>query len=162
MPPATAPSAGSHQALHSRPPLARAPQDTVTRTRPALGALFVRALEVAVAAPAAAPTNKPLRARYCSLLHRLVELLGPGLLPYLPPALEVGHEGRDALWCFMASPPPPLPTRLVTSVGLCLFSRWEGRVGRVPRAVVARGGWVVRSRGAGRRGPGDGTAAARL
>lgn len=63
--------------------------DVVTRQRPQLAGLFVRALEVAVAAPAAAPANKPLRARFISFVHRMVECLGPALLPYLPPALEV-------------------------------------------------------------------------
>ncbi|KAG2493435.1 hypothetical protein HYH03_008254 [Edaphochlamys debaryana] len=63
--------------------------DIVTRQRPQLAALFVRALEVAVAAPAAAPANKLLRARFISFVHRMVECLSGGLLPYLPPALEV-------------------------------------------------------------------------
>ncbi len=63
--------------------------DMVTRQRPQLAALFVRSLEVAVAAPAAAPANKLLRSRFISFVHRMVECLGPALLPYLPPALEV-------------------------------------------------------------------------
>ncbi|KAI7842372.1 hypothetical protein COHA_004011 [Chlorella ohadii] len=60
-----------------------------TEARPELGALLAGALQAAVAAPRALPANKPLRARFISFLHRMVECLGATLLPYLPAALEV-------------------------------------------------------------------------
>ena len=48
-----------------------------TEARPQLGALLAGALRAAVAAPRALPANKPLRARFISFLHRMVECLGP-------------------------------------------------------------------------------------
>lgn len=47
-----------------------------TEARPDLGGLLVGALQTAVAAPRALPANKPLRARFISFLHRMVECLG--------------------------------------------------------------------------------------
>lgn len=47
-----------------------------TEARPELGALLAGALQAAVAAPRALPSNKPLRARFISFLHRMVECLG--------------------------------------------------------------------------------------
>ena len=38
--------------------------------------------------PKAMPACKPLRSRFIALVHRLVESLLGGVLPYLPPALE--------------------------------------------------------------------------
>ena len=47
-----------------------------TEARPELGGLLAGALQAAVAAPRALPANKPLRARFISFLHRMVECLG--------------------------------------------------------------------------------------
>lgn len=47
-----------------------------TEARPELGSLLLGALQAAVAAPRALPANKALRARFISLLHRMVECLG--------------------------------------------------------------------------------------
>jgi exportin-T len=47
-----------------------------TESRPEIGALLAGALQAAVAAPRALPANKPLRARFISFLHRMVECLG--------------------------------------------------------------------------------------
>lgn len=47
-----------------------------TEARPELGGLLAGALQAAVAAPRALPSNKPLRARFISFLHRMVECLG--------------------------------------------------------------------------------------
>ncbi|KAL4444906.1 hypothetical protein ABPG77_003956 [Micractinium sp. CCAP 211/92] len=60
-----------------------------TESRPELGALLVGVVQSAVAVPRALPSNKQLRARFISFLHRMVECLGATLLPYLPSALEV-------------------------------------------------------------------------
>ncbi len=53
------------------------------------GHMFIACLEVAVQIPRVYPSNKLLRSRFISSVHRLVECLGPALLPYLPAALEV-------------------------------------------------------------------------
>mmetsp|Transcript_5354 Transcript_5354/g.11718 ORF Transcript_5354/g.11718 Transcript_5354/m.11718 type:complete len:1077 (-) Transcript_5354:655-3885(-) len=63
--------------------------DMCTRTRPQLGQMFARCLEVAIQVPKVHPTHKLLRARFISCVHRLVECLSTGLLPFLPAALEV-------------------------------------------------------------------------
>jgi exportin-T len=47
-----------------------------TEARPELRSLLLGALQAAVAAPRALPANKALRARFISLLHRMVECLG--------------------------------------------------------------------------------------
>lgn len=51
--------------------------------------MFIACFEVAIQIPRAFPSNKLLRTRFISSVHRLVECLGPTLLPYLPTALEV-------------------------------------------------------------------------
>ena len=51
--------------------------------------MFIRCLEVSLQVPRSYPCHKPLRSRFISLVHRLTECLSAGLLPYLPPALEV-------------------------------------------------------------------------
>lgn len=62
--------------------------DTLTRTRPQLGAMFLTCMDVAVRIPPAFPSHRLLRSRFISSVHRLVEGLGASMLPYLPPALE--------------------------------------------------------------------------
>ncbi len=47
-----------------------------TESRPELGALLVGVVQSAVAVPRALPSNKQLRARFISFLHRMVECLG--------------------------------------------------------------------------------------
>lgn len=52
------------------------------------GAAFLTCLEVSLAVPQTLPANKQLRARFIAFLHRMVECLMSGVLPYLPAALE--------------------------------------------------------------------------
>lgn len=69
-----------------------------TRTRPHLGNMFISSLDVVIKVPQELPKHKLLRARFISLLHRLVECLMDSLLPYLPRALEVLlHNDVDAV-----------------------------------------------------------------
>lgn len=68
-----------------------------TEARPELGVLFKGSLNTVISIPRRLPSNKPLRARFISFLHRMVESLGSSVLPYLPPSLEVLlHSGADA------------------------------------------------------------------
>lgn len=46
------------------------------------------------------PSHKLLRGRFISFLHRLVEGLGPGILPYLHPALNVLLHTQVG-WCIL-------------------------------------------------------------
>jgi exportin-T len=69
----------------------------VTVARPALGELLSGVLEAVLRVPVAAPRHKAIRARVTGVIHRYVEVLGPGLLPYAPRALEaLIYEGIDA------------------------------------------------------------------
>ena len=68
-----------------------------TISRPGIGELLLRVLDAALLVPVAAPRNKGLRARVAALLHRLVEVLGTTLVPYMPRALEaLLFDGMDA------------------------------------------------------------------
>ncbi|KAL0051899.1 hypothetical protein WJX82_004175 [Trebouxia sp. C0006] len=60
-----------------------------TRVRPEIGSLLITAVEAALRIPQQLPTSKPLRARFISFLHRMVECLANRMLPYLPTALQV-------------------------------------------------------------------------
>ncbi|KAL3158479.1 hypothetical protein ABBQ38_010711 [Trebouxia sp. C0009 RCD-2024] len=53
------------------------------------GTLLITALEAALRIPQQLPTSKPLRVRFISFLHRMVECLANRMLPYLPTAVEV-------------------------------------------------------------------------
>lgn len=70
---------------------------TATISRPGIGELFLRVLDASLQVPLAAPRNKGMRARVLALLHRLVEVLGSTLVPYMPRALEtLLFDGMDA------------------------------------------------------------------
>jgi exportin-T len=61
------------------------------------GGLFHDVLAVAVCVPQRLPRNKLLRSRFISYLHRMVECLGPDIVPFLPQALSaLLHEHCDA------------------------------------------------------------------
>jgi exportin-T len=64
------------QALEAATRVARGFSLKLCTERPELGALLLGALRAAAAAPRALPAHKPLRARFISFLHRLVECLG--------------------------------------------------------------------------------------
>ncbi|KIY98490.1 hypothetical protein MNEG_9470 [Monoraphidium neglectum] len=71
--------------------------DMCTRTRPQLGQMFLSCLETAIQVPKALPGHKQLRARFIAFVHRMVESLLAGVLPYLPMALQVlMHTQADA------------------------------------------------------------------
>lgn len=55
--------------------------------------MFLQCLEAAIQVPKALPVSKQLRTRFIALLHRLVECVLGGVLPYLPAALEVLLQG---------------------------------------------------------------------
>jgi len=59
-----------------------------TQYRPEVGAMLAGALTNAIAIPQKLPRHKLLRARFISFLHRMVETLGPGVVPFLPTVLE--------------------------------------------------------------------------
>jgi exportin-T len=54
-----------------------------TEHRPEVGVRLAGALRAAVAVPRGLPGSKPLRARFISLLHRMVECLGPRYADFL-------------------------------------------------------------------------------
>jgi hypothetical protein len=55
--------------------------------------MFLSCLETAIQVPKALPGHKQLRARFIAFVHRMVESLLAGVLPYLPAALQVGRGG---------------------------------------------------------------------
>jgi exportin-T len=67
----------------------QAPTTQNTPSHPQPGRMFLSCLETAIQVPKALPANKQLRARFIAFLHRMVESLLAGVLPYLPLALQV-------------------------------------------------------------------------
>lgn len=59
-----------------------------TQNRPKVGVMLAGTLTNVVAIPQKLPRHKLLRARFISFLHRMVETLGPGIVPFLPTVLE--------------------------------------------------------------------------
>jgi len=59
-----------------------------TQSRPEVGAMLAGALTNVIVIPQKLPRHKLLRARFISFLHRMVETLGPGIVPFLPTVLE--------------------------------------------------------------------------
>lgn len=57
-------------------------------TRPEIGTILAGALNAAIAIPRRLPHHKVLRAKFLSLLHRMVETLGHGVIPSLINTLE--------------------------------------------------------------------------
>lgn len=62
--------------------------DTLIRTRPQLGAMFLSCFQAAVRSLSSYPNHRLLRSRFVTSIHRLVEALGTAMLPHLPSALE--------------------------------------------------------------------------
>ncbi|KAF8111268.1 hypothetical protein N665_0076s0251 [Sinapis alba] len=60
----------------------------VTASRPRIGLMFKQILDVLLRILIEFPKVEPLRSKVTSLIHRMVETLGPSVLPYLPKALE--------------------------------------------------------------------------
>lgn len=60
----------------------------VTVSRPRIGLMFKQTLDVLLRILVEFPKVEPLRSKVISLIHRMVETLGPSVLPYLPKALE--------------------------------------------------------------------------
>ncbi|CAA6664224.1 unnamed protein product [Spirodela intermedia] len=59
-----------------------------TASRPAIGAMFKQTLDVLLQIFVVFPNVEPLRNKITSFLHRMIEVLGPSVFPYLPIALE--------------------------------------------------------------------------
>ncbi|XP_020593420.1 exportin-T-like isoform X1 [Phalaenopsis equestris] len=71
---------------------------TVTASRPAIGLMFRQTLDILLQLLVTFPNIKPLRNKVTSYLHRMVELLGTVVLPYLPMAFKqllVDSEPKD-------------------------------------------------------------------
>lgn len=60
----------------------------VTSSRPAIGAMFKRTLDILLEILVVFPKSEPLRSKVTSFIHRMVETLGSSVFPYLPKALE--------------------------------------------------------------------------
>lgn len=60
----------------------------VTSSRPAIGLMFKRTLDVLLQVLVVFPKVEPLRSKVTSFIHRMVETLGASVFPYLPKALE--------------------------------------------------------------------------
>ncbi|MCL7036651.1 hypothetical protein MKW94_027396 [Papaver nudicaule] len=60
----------------------------VTASRPAIGSMFKETLDVLLQILVAFPKVDPLRSKVTSFIHRMVEVLGAAVFPYLPRALE--------------------------------------------------------------------------
>ncbi|PKU85889.1 exportin-T isoform X2 [Dendrobium catenatum] len=71
---------------------------TVTASRPSIGLMFKQTLDILLQILVTFPNIKPLRNKVTSYLHRMVEILGTMVLPYLPMALNqllVDSEPKD-------------------------------------------------------------------
>ncbi|XP_048129903.1 exportin-T [Rhodamnia argentea] len=60
----------------------------VTASRPAIGLMFKRTLDVLLQILVVYPKIEPLRSKVMSFIHRMVDTLGASVFPYLPKALE--------------------------------------------------------------------------
>ncbi|KAI7984844.1 Exportin-T [Camellia lanceoleosa] len=60
----------------------------VTVSRPAIGLMFKQTLDVLLQILVVYPKIEPLRYKVTSFIHRMVDILGTSVLPYLPKALE--------------------------------------------------------------------------
>lgn len=72
--------------------------------------MFLSCLETAIQVPKALPGHKQLRARFIAFVHRIVECLLGGVLPYLPAALQVRRGRAARANGGRAVPTPPLVT----------------------------------------------------
>lgn len=62
-------------------------QRLVTTTRPGLGLMFKKTLDILLQILVVFPKVEPLRSKVTSFIHRMVDTLGPSIFPYLPNAL---------------------------------------------------------------------------
>ncbi|KAL5698372.1 hypothetical protein ACHQM5_029421 [Ranunculus cassubicifolius] len=60
----------------------------VTASRPAIGTMFKKTLDILLEILVVFPKIEPLRSKVTSFIHRMVETLGASVFPYLPKALE--------------------------------------------------------------------------
>ncbi|KAI4329079.1 hypothetical protein L6164_021381 [Bauhinia variegata] len=60
----------------------------VTGSRPAIGLMFKQTLDVLLKVLIVFPKVEPLRSKVTSFIHRMVDMLGASVFPYLPNALE--------------------------------------------------------------------------
>ncbi|XP_026431323.1 exportin-T-like [Papaver somniferum] len=60
----------------------------VTASRPEIGSMFKQTLDVLLQILVVFPKVDPLRSKVTSFIHRMVEVLGAAVFPYLPRALE--------------------------------------------------------------------------
>ncbi|XP_054783899.1 exportin-T [Prosopis cineraria] len=60
----------------------------VTASRPAIGLMFKKTLDVLLQVLVVFPKVEPLRSKVTSFIHRMVDTLGASVFPYLPKALE--------------------------------------------------------------------------
>ncbi|XP_055825792.1 exportin-T isoform X1 [Solanum dulcamara] len=60
----------------------------VTASRPAIGLMFKQTLDVLLRILIIYPKIEPLRCKVTSFIHRMVDILGSSVFPYLPKALE--------------------------------------------------------------------------
>ena len=66
-------------------------------SRPEVGALLVKPVNPALRALQRFPSHKPLRSKFMAYIHRLVECLGPAMVPHLSAVLWTLHQaGGDA------------------------------------------------------------------
>lgn len=68
---------------------------TLTTSRPTIGLMFKQTLDVLLQILVTFPNIKSLRNKVTSYLHRMVEILGTMVLPYLPMALSQLLEDRE-------------------------------------------------------------------
>eukprot|EP00249_Psilotum_nudum_P020366 c27671_g3_i1 orf=86-3106(+) len=59
-----------------------------TDSRPSIGIMFGQAMDVLLRVLLSFPKNKVLRSKVISFLHRMVEMLGSAVFPFLPTAIE--------------------------------------------------------------------------
>lgn len=67
-------------------------------TRPTIGVMFKKTLDVVLQVLVSFPNVKPLRSKVISFLHRMIEILGISVLPCIPIALRqllVDNEAKD-------------------------------------------------------------------
>jgi len=70
----------------------------VMGNRPAIGVMFKKTLDVVLQVIVSFPNVKPLRSKVISFLHRMIEILGTPVLPYIPIALRqllLDNEAKD-------------------------------------------------------------------
>ncbi|OEL21909.1 Exportin-T [Dichanthelium oligosanthes] len=70
----------------------------VMGNRPAIGVMFKKTLDVVLQVLVSFPNVRPLRSKVISFLHRMIEILGIPVLPYIPVALRqllLDNEAKD-------------------------------------------------------------------